>query len=97
MRGGIIQRLLHPVAHGVVVLPGLDQGNRKVLVIENVTARLAWLGLASRDQLATNDDAPFGEKDFTTNLECIIPSSLNDGWRDVLGANIRFAQVFFCS
>jgi len=85
------------VAHGVVVLPGLDQGNRKVLVIENVTARLAWLGLASRDQLATNDDAPFGEKDFTTNLECIITSSLNDGWRDVLGANIRFAQVFFCS
>jgi len=93
LRGGI-KRLLHPVAHGVVVLPGLDQGNRKVLVIENV---ISPLGLASRDQLATNDDAPFGEKDFTTNLECIIPSSLNDGWRDVLGANIRFAQVFFCS
>lgn len=89
---GVIQRLLHPVAHGVVVVLRLDQGNRKVLVIEDI---ISPLGLASRDQLATDDNAAFSEKDFATDLERLIPPSLDDGGRDVLGTNIGLAQVFF--
>ncbi len=92
-RGGVFQRLLHPVAHGMVVVLGLDQGDGNIgLVIEDV---IGALGLAARDQLAADDDAALGETDFLANLEHGIPSGLYDGGRDELGADVAFAEVFF--
>ena len=55
----VLERLLHAVADGVVVVLGLDDGDRDVrLVVENVVGAL---GLAAGDQLAADDDAALGE------------------------------------
>ncbi len=92
-RGGIIQSLLHPVADGVGVVLGFDQGDGEIgLVIEDIVGPL---GFAAGDELAANDDSAFGERDLATNLRCLIPAGLNDRWRDALGANIGFAEGLF--
>ena len=89
-RRGIVERLLHPVAHGVVVVLGLDQSDGDVLVIEHV---IGALGLAAGHQLAAHDDAAFGEAHLPANLRGLIPAGLNDGGGDVLGADVGFAEV----
>ena len=56
---GVVQGLLHAVADAVVVVLGLDDGDRDVgLVVEDV---IGALRLAARDQLPADDDAPFGK------------------------------------
>ena len=69
-----IQRLLHAVADGVVVVLGLDDGDGDVgLVVEDVVGAL---GLAARDQLAADDDAALGEADFLADLRHLVPARL---------------------
>ena len=91
-RDSVIQRLLHPVTNGKGVVLGLDDGNRNVMVIQDV---IGPLGLAPRDQLAPDDNPTLGEEDFAANLECLVPSGLNQGWCDELGADVGFAQGLF--
>lgn len=89
-RHGVIQRLLHPVADGKGVVLGLDDGNRNVLVIQDV---IGPLGLAPRDQLAPDDNAALGEEHFAANLECLVPAGLNQGQRDAFGADVRIVPM----
>jgi len=67
---GIIQGLLHAVTDAVVVVLGLDHGDRDIgLVIKDV---IGALRLPARDQFSADADAPFGKSDFLA--DCIIPS-----------------------
>ena len=69
---GVLERLLHAVADGVVVVLGLDEGDGDVrLVVEDVVGAL---GLAAGDQLAADDDAALGEADLLANLRHGHPS-----------------------
>jgi hypothetical protein len=87
-RGGILQRLLHTIANGVVVILGLDQGNGNVLVIEHV---IRPSGLAAGDQLAAHNDAALGKAHLAAELGGFIPAGLDNSRRDVLGADVGFA------
>ena len=89
-RGGIVERLLHPVAHGVVVVLSLDQRQGDMLVIQDV---IGALGLAARHQFAAHDNAAFGEAYLAANLRGLIPTGLNHGGGDALGADVGFAEV----
>ena len=89
-RGSVIQRLLHAVAHGVVVILGLDQGNGNVLVIEHI---IRPPGLAAGDQLAAHDDTAPGKAHLPADLGGFVPASLDYGGCNVFGANVGFAQV----
>jgi hypothetical protein len=88
--GGIVERLLHPVAHGVVVVLGLDQRYSDALVIQHVVGAL---GPAACHQFAAHDDTAFGETDFPANLRRFIPAGLNYRGGDALGADIGLAEV----
>ena len=58
--------IVHAVAYAVVVVLGLDDGNRDVgLVVEDV---IGTLGFAPGHQFAADDDAPFGKSDFLADL-----------------------------
>jgi hypothetical protein len=87
----VVEGLLHAGAEGVIIVLGLNQGNGNVgLVVEDVVGAFR---LAARDQLATNDDSPFREADFLTNLRVNVPSRRHDGRGDVLRADVALAQV----
>ena len=91
-RLGIVQPLLHAVADGVVVVLGLDDGDRQVGgVVEDVVGALL---LAARVQLATHDDAALGEGDFLPYLRGEIPARPLQGGGDVLGADVALGEVF---
>ena len=63
-----------PVADAVVVVLGLDQGDRNVgLVVEDVVGSL---GLAPGDELAADDDPALGEADLLADLQHLIPARL---------------------
>ena len=69
---GVVERLLHAVADAVVVVLGLDDGDRDVrLVVEDVVGAL---GLAARDQLAADDDPALGEADLLADLRHLVPA-----------------------
>ena len=89
---GVMQPLLHPVADGVGVVLGLDQGDGYVgLVIEDVVGPLA---LATADQLAAHDDAALGEADLLANLRHLVPPGLAQGRCDELGADVTLTEAF---
>ena len=89
---GVIEGLLHAVADAVVVVLGLDDGDRDVgLVVEDVVGALR---LPARDQFSADDDPPFGESDFLADLHHPVPARALDGGTDELGADVAFAQVF---
>lgn len=75
----------------VLVVLGLDDRNRNVrLVIENV---IGAFGLAASVQLATDDDATFGEGDLFADLGVQVPAGSDDGWCDVFAANVALCQL----
>src|SRR5439155_9506570 len=83
---GIIQRLLHAVPYAVVIVLGLDDGDRDVgLVIKDV---IGAFSLPARDELSTHDDAPFGKSDFLADLHHPIPARALHGGTDELGADV---------
>ncbi len=86
---GVVEGLLHAGADGVVVVLGLDQGDGDALVVEDVVGAL---GLAAGHQLAAHDDAALGEGDLAADLGGLVPPSCDDGRRDVLGADVVFAE-----
>jgi hypothetical protein len=68
----VIQRLLHAGAEAVIFILGFDQGDWLIgAEIKDVIGAFAF---AATVQLAANDDSPFGETDFFTNLSMQIPS-----------------------
>ena len=68
---GVLERLLHAVADGVVVVLGLDDGEREVRLVEQDVVGL--LRLPASDRLAANDDAALGEVGFLTDLRHHVP------------------------
>ncbi len=91
---GVFERLLHAGADGVVVVLGLDDGDRDVRLVEEDVVGL--LGLAALDRLAANDDAALGEVDLLANLGHHVPLAAvraDERGRDELGADVRFGEV----
>ena len=91
-RRGIVEGLLHPVADAVVVVLGLDDGDRDIgLVIKDV---IGALGFAAGNELAANDDAALGEGDLLADLHHPVPARAFHGGADELGADVALAEVF---
>ena len=88
---GVVQRLLHAVAHGFEVVFGLDQRNGKVPNIQHIVRPL---GFAARDQLAPHDDAARRERHLAADGR-LSPAGLVQRWRDEFGAGVIFAEVLF--
>jgi hypothetical protein len=88
---GVIDGLLHAVANAVVVVLGLNDGDRDIgLVIKDV---ISALRLPARYQFSADDDASFGKSDFLPNLHHPVPPRAFDGGADELGADVAFAKV----
>ena len=86
---GIVDGLLHAVADVVVVVLGLNDGDRDVgLVIKDVVSAL---GLAAGDEFSADDDASLGKSDFLADLRHPVPARALDGRADELGADVAFA------
>jgi len=84
--------LLHSGADAVVVVLGFDDGDRDVgLEVEDVVGKL---GFPPTNRLALDDDSTLREIDFLADLGVNVPSRLLDSRRDVLGANVAFAERF---
>ncbi len=92
-RRRVVEGLLHAVADAVVIVLGLDDGDRDIgLVIQNVVGAF---GLAARDELSAHDDAAFRESNLLANLHHAVPARALDGGAYELGADIAFAEVLF--
>jgi hypothetical protein len=88
----IVKRLLHAVPHTVVVVLGLNDGDRDIgLVIKDV---IGPLGLATGNELSPNDDAALGEGDLLADLHHPVPPRALHCGAYELGADIALAQVF---
>lgn len=81
----IIQTLLHAGPQGMVVILGLNDGNRTVwFVVEDVVRALDFLFVAHKDGT--------GHEGFLLpDLFHLIPPSLFQGRRDEFGADVPFA------
>jgi hypothetical protein len=91
--GGGFEGLLDAVANTVVVVLGLDDGQRDVgLVIEYVVGAL---GFATGDQPAANNDTALGEADLFADLGEFVPAGLLQGRGNELGADVALAEGFF--
>jgi hypothetical protein len=91
-RLGVLQGLLDAIANTVMVVLRLDQRDGDVwLIIKNVVCATA---LASRDELATHDDASLSEEHLFTKLHDFIPASLPERWRDEFGADVALGKRF---
>ena len=92
----VFERLRHARAESLVVVLGLQHGEREVgLVVEDV---VGLFGLAAPDRFATHDDAAFGEIDLLTHLRHDIPLRAirsDHSGSDVLGADVGLGEVFF--
>lgn len=84
----VVEGLLTPIADAVVVILRLDHGDRKIwLVVKDVVSALAF---ATRDQLAADDNAAFGEADFFSDLKQRIPSRIVYRRRNEVRADFSF-------
>ena len=89
---GIVEGLLHSVADAVVVVLGLDDGDRNIgLVIKDV---IGALGFAARDELSPDNDASLGEIDLLADLHHPVPARAFHCGADELGADVALAEVF---
>ena len=92
---GVFERLLHAGADRVVVVLGLDDGDRDVrLVVEDV---VGLLGFAALDRLAADDDPALGEVGLLADLGHHVPLAAvraDERGRDELGADVRFGEGF---
>jgi hypothetical protein len=85
--------LLDAAADRIVVIFGFDQSNGNVrLVVENVICALSF---AASYKLATDYDPAFGETNLFTNLPLDIPTGVDDCGRNILRADVAFAEVSF--
>ena len=89
---GVVERLLHPVADGVIVVLRLDDGDRDVrLVVEDVVRELR---LPPGDHLPADVDLALREVDLPPDLGVLVPTrALDDRRRDELRADVRFAEI----
>ena len=88
---GVVEGLLHAITDAVVVVLGLDDGDRDVgLVIKDV---IGALGFAAGDELATDDDASLGKGDLLADLHHPVPARAFDRGAYELGADIALAEV----
>lgn len=74
----------------MVVVFGFYNCDRDIrFVIEDIIGTLV---LVPHHRFTPNDDAALGKGDFFANLGLQIPSRLNEGRRDELGADVPFAE-----
>ena len=90
---GAIQRLLHAVADGVIIVLRLDEGQGDVgLVIEDVVGPA---GDATPHRFTANHDPALGEIDLLAHLRHevpLVPVRPDQSGRDELGPNVRLGQ-----
>ena len=90
---GVLERLLHAGADGVVVVLRFDDGDRDArLVVEKVVGLLRFAAL---DRLAANDDTTLREVDFLAKLGHHVPLAVrgDECGGDELGADVRFGEL----
>lgn len=89
----IAQGLLHAGANGVLVVLCLDHSDRQVgLVVEDEVCAACF---ATAVKFSPDDNAAFGKADFLAHLLVHVPSSLLNGWGDVLAADIPLGKRLF--
>jgi hypothetical protein len=92
-RSRVLDGLLHAAADRIVIILGFDQSDGNVrLVIKNV---IGALRLAAGYELATYNDPALGKTNLFTNLPLDIPTGVDDCGRNILRANVAFAEVSF--
>jgi len=88
---GVLEGLLHAIADRVVVILGLDDGQRDVGFVEEQIVRL--LRLPPLHGLAADDDAAFGEISLLADLGHHVPLAAvysDQRGRYILGADVCF-------
>ena len=91
-RHRIVEGLLHAVAHAVVIILGLDDGDRDIgLVIKDVVGAL---GLATGNEVSSDYDASLGERNLLAYLHYPISACAFHRGAYELGADIALTQVF---
>ena len=91
-RLGVAEGLLHPAAHGVVVVFGLDDREGQVRLVEEQI--VGPLPLAPARELASDDDAARREAVLAADLRELVPARLRDRRSDVVLADFGFVQGF---
>lgn len=85
---GVIQPLLYACHHRMLVVLGLNDGDRDIgFVVKDVIRPLA---LATGSEIALHIDTAIGEADFLPDLFLHVPASLFQRGRDELGADVAF-------
>ena len=91
-RVGVVQRLLHAGADGVVVILRLQHRQRDAgLEIEEV---IGALGVAASGKLAAHDDPAFGEGDLLADLVHEVPFGRDQRRGDEFGTYVALAEGF---
>lgn len=86
--GGVIQALLNASHDRMIVVLGLNDGDRNIgFVIKNVIRPLA---LAACGEIALHIDAAIGKTHFLADLFLHVPTCLFQRRRDELGADVAF-------
>lgn len=86
--GGVIQPLLYACHDRMLVVLGLNDGDRDIgFVVKDVIRPLA---LATGSEIALHIDTAIGKTDFLAHLFLHIPACLFQRRRDELGANVAF-------
>ena len=89
----VAEGLLHTCADGVRVVLCLDDSDGNVrFVVENVVGELP---LSPSVHVALHVNPPIREIDLFSYLGLQVPSGIDQGWRDILRADVAFAEVFF--
>ena len=92
---GIAQSLLQAMAGGVLVVFGLDDGNRNAgFPIQHIVGEFLLFLVAGR-QVAAHDDRPGGQSDFASDLSNGIPAGIADSRGDEKVADVGFAEGLF--
>ena len=89
----VAEGLLHTRADGVRVVLCLDDSDGNVrFVVENVVGKLS---LSPSVHVTPHVNPPIREMDLFPNLGLHVPSGIDQSRRDILRADVAFAEVFF--
>ena len=90
---GVVQRLLQTESDGVIVVLGLDDGDRNAeFLVKNVVGELLLLLVPARDITAHHDGAG-GQRHLAADLGHRVPSRLLDARRNIEIADVGLAEI----
>lgn len=90
---GIVQRLAHACANGVLVVFGLDHRQGNVGLVEQGVVGAQHRGLVAVGFVATHHHAPRPQRVLPKNLVQTVPPCLLHGGADELVADVAFRKV----